>query len=177
MKPRPMSTAEIQSAHDEGAVSDLATALLDRELGHGSPRYGPRPWSDLAAALIEALDEAALDRLAEKLGPRLAGSLAAGAGPEPDRWLTTREAAERAGVHVQTIYRAVRTGSLAARRPGGATTGPLRIDPADLAAWMPAARVAGTARAAVPRPRRRSTPAAGPLGALLAAEAREAGCG
>jgi hypothetical protein len=43
MKPRPMSTAEIQSAHDEGAVSDLATALLDRELGHGSPRYGPRP--------------------------------------------------------------------------------------------------------------------------------------
>jgi len=27
----------------EGAVSDLATALLDRELGHGSPRYGPRP--------------------------------------------------------------------------------------------------------------------------------------
>lgn len=26
MKPRPMSTAEIQSAHDEGAVSDLATA-------------------------------------------------------------------------------------------------------------------------------------------------------
>ena len=32
-------------------MSDLATALLDRELGHGSPRYGPRPWSDLAAAL------------------------------------------------------------------------------------------------------------------------------
>ena len=131
--------------------------------------------SDLASALLDALDDDALDRLAERLAPRLAGRLAVGgARPEPDRWLTTREAAERAGVHVQTIYRAVRVGRLAAARPGGTTTGPLRIDPADLAHWMPAARTTGAARIA-PGPlgsRRRSSRAAGPLGALLAAEAR-----
>jgi len=102
-------------------VSDLATALLDRELGHGSPRYGPRPWSDLAAALIEALDEAALDRLAEKLGPRLAGSLAAGAGPEPDRWLPAREAAAHIGVSVHALHRlsADRRIPASQDRPGG----------------------------------------------------------
>ncbi len=126
--------------------------------------------SDLASALLDALDDDALDALAEQL--------AVGTGPEPDHWLTTHEAAERVGVHAQTIRRAVRAGNLAARRPGGTATGPLRIDPADLAAWMPAARVAGTARDAVPRPRRRGTRGAGPLGALLAAEARgKAVCG
>jgi len=132
----------------------------------------PAAVSDLASALLDALDDDALDALAEQLAPRLAERLAVGTGPEPDHWLTTHEAAERVGVHAQTIRRAVRAGNLAARRPGGTATGPLRIDPADLAAWMPAARVAGTARDAVPRPRRRGTRGAGPLGALLAAEAR-----
>ena len=77
--------------------------------------------SDLAAALLEALDEAALDRLAEKLGPRLAGSLAAGAGPEPDRWLTTREAAAHIGVSVHALHRlsADRRIPASQDRPGG----------------------------------------------------------
>ena len=68
--------------------------------------------SDLAAALLEALDDDALDRLAERLAPRLAGSLAAGTGPEPDRWLTTREAAgyigrSPNGLHKLTAARAI----------------------------------------------------------------------
>jgi len=61
--------------------------------------------SDLAAALLEALDDDALDRLAERLRPRLAGSLAAGTGPEPDRWLTTREAAGYIGRPTNAMHR------------------------------------------------------------------------
>lgn len=68
--------------------------------------------SDLAAALIASLDAEALDALAERLAPRLAGSLAAGTGPEPDRWLTTREAAgyigrSPNGLHKLTAARAI----------------------------------------------------------------------
>ena len=67
--------------------------------------------SDLATALLEALDDDALDRLAERLAPRLAGSLAAGAAPEPDRWLTTREAGyighSTTALHKLTAARAI----------------------------------------------------------------------
>jgi len=126
----------------------------------------------LAGALVDALDDAALDVLAERLAPRLA-VLAPGLAPA-EEWLTTREAAERAGVHVQTIRRAVRTGNLEASRLGGTATGPLRIGQADLTTWMPAARVTGTTRAAPPR--RRSTPTSGPLRALITAEAKGGGC-
>ncbi len=67
--------------------------------------------SDLAAALVDGLDEDALDRLAERLAPRLAGRVPAGR-TEPDRWLTTREAAAYIGrsptaLHKLTAARAI----------------------------------------------------------------------
>lgn len=60
--------------------------------------------SDLGAALLEALDEDALDRLADQLVPRLAGRLAVGRG-EPDRWLTSREAAGYIGRSVTALHK------------------------------------------------------------------------
>jgi hypothetical protein len=44
--------------------------------------------SDLAAALVDSLDDAALDELAAKLAPRLAARL----GPGGDEWLDTKGA-------------------------------------------------------------------------------------
>jgi len=61
--------------------------------------------TDLASALVEALDDDALDRLAERLAPRLAGSLAASTEPEPDRWLTTREAASYIGRSTTALHK------------------------------------------------------------------------
>jgi hypothetical protein len=60
--------------------------------------------SDLAAALLDALDAEALDRLAEQLAPRLAARLAADA-PEPDRWLDTRGAAAYIGRSPSAVHK------------------------------------------------------------------------
>jgi excisionase family DNA binding protein len=90
--------------------------------------------SDLAAALLEALDDDALDRLAERLAPRLAGSLAAGTGPEPDRWLTTREAAGYIGRSITALHK-----STAARAIPFSQDGPgarCYFRRSDLDAWM-----------------------------------------
>ena len=76
--------------------------------------------TDLAAALLNALDEDSLDKLADQLAPRLAGRLAAGSA-EPDRWLTAREAADHLGVSVHALHRlsADRRIPASQNRPGG----------------------------------------------------------
>ena len=76
--------------------------------------------SDLADALLNALDADALDRLAEQLAPRLAGRLAADA-PEPDRWLDTRGAADHLALSVHALHRlsADRRIPAAQDKPGG----------------------------------------------------------
>jgi len=76
--------------------------------------------SDLADALIASLDAEALDALAERLAPRLAGRLVADA-PEPDRWLPAREAAAHLGVSVHALHRLSADRRLPASqdRPGG----------------------------------------------------------
>lgn len=65
----------------------------------------------LARAVLEALDEEALDTLAERLAPRLA-ERAAGRREDEDRWLTSREAAAYIGrsptaLHKLTAARAI----------------------------------------------------------------------
>ena len=75
--------------------------------------------TDLAAALLDALDADALDRLAEQLAPRLAGRLAADDGP--DRWLDARGAADHLALSVHALHRlsADRRIPAAQDRPGG----------------------------------------------------------
>lgn len=88
----------------------------------------------LGAALVLELDDEALAALAERLAPFMPEPVKRGDAPveTTERLLTAAEAAERAAVHVETIRRAVRDGQLAAGRAGRS----LRIDPADLSAWL-----------------------------------------
>lgn len=78
-------------------------------------------------AFLADLDDQALDRLAELLAPRLASRAAAPTGP-----LTTRQAAQRAGVHERTIRRALAAGTLA----GQTIAGRWRIDVGDVDTWL-----------------------------------------
>ena len=59
-----------------------------------------RAVSDLATVLLAELDDDALDALAERLAPRLAGRLA----PAEDRWLTAADAGHYLGVTRKRIY-------------------------------------------------------------------------
>jgi excisionase family DNA binding protein len=86
--------------------------------------------SDLARALLAELDGEALDLFADRLAPRLQQRIGTPTGTEI--LLTCRQAADRAGLHVETIRRAVRSGALRAGRAGRS----LRIWPADLEAWL-----------------------------------------
>ena len=57
--------------------------------------------SKLGIALVESLDEAALDLLAERLAPRIAERLVGG----DDRWLSTKEAANYLGLSVHALHK------------------------------------------------------------------------
>lgn len=57
----------------------------------------------LARAVLEALDEDALDALAERLAPRIAARLAGPREDGGDRWMTTAQAAGYIGVHRDTV--------------------------------------------------------------------------
>jgi excisionase family DNA binding protein len=60
----------------------------------------------LAAALVDALDDAALERLLARLGPRLLELVAARLGDRgEDRWLSTREAAEYLGLTPNALHK------------------------------------------------------------------------
>lgn len=79
--------------------------------------------SDLGLALVEALDDAALERLVELLGPRLVDAVAARLADRDggDRWLSTREAAEYAGTTPNALHKAMaaREIEFAQDTPGG----------------------------------------------------------
>jgi excisionase family DNA binding protein len=59
---------------------------------------------NLAAAVVDALDDDALDVLAAKLAPRLVGHLPETA-PAEDRWMTSREAASYLGTTLSTMWK------------------------------------------------------------------------
>ena len=71
-----------------------------------------------------ALSSSELRELADALRPYLRA--------DPDALLTPREAAQRAGVHIETVRRAVRSGALPASHAGRA----VRIQLGDLDAWL-----------------------------------------
>jgi excisionase family DNA binding protein len=58
--------------------------------------------TDLARALVDALDDDALEALAVRLGPRLAELLGS---QREDRWLCTREAAEYLGLGLGSLHK------------------------------------------------------------------------
>jgi excisionase family DNA binding protein len=64
-------------------------------------------YPDLASALVNALDEGALDALAERLAPRLAARAVreAATTPSDDGWLTTRQAADYLGLTRTALHR------------------------------------------------------------------------
>lgn len=74
--------------------------------------------SGLAAALLAELDDDALDALAERLAPRLADRLGVG-DPEPDRWLTTAEAARHLGLSVTALHKLTAARQVPCEQPGG----------------------------------------------------------
>lgn len=78
--------------------------------------------ADLATLIVEALDDAALDALAERLGPRLAARAGEAAAPTGgDRWLGSREAAHYLGlpsVHALHKLTAARSIPFAQDAPG-----------------------------------------------------------
>jgi excisionase family DNA binding protein len=100
---------------------------------------------DLAAALLGALDEAALAALAERLRPHLA------AADDERPLLDPRQAAARLRLHEKTVVRMAREGRL----PGAIRIGKgWRFDPAGLVPQPP------VHPAAPATPERRAAPAA-----------------
>ena len=97
-------------------------AAAERDRAHGMGSVSATDNNIVVTGLAETLanlDEAALRALADALRPYLLD-----AEPEPDALLTPQEAARRASVHVETIRRAVRSGSAALE--AGRARGPHR---------------------------------------------------
>jgi excisionase family DNA binding protein len=71
----------------------------------------------LAAALVDALDDAALGDLADRLAPLLAERL----GGQADEWMDTRQAATYLRMGVSTLHRLAKAGTVPAHQdmPGG----------------------------------------------------------
>jgi excisionase family DNA binding protein len=98
----------------------------------------------IVQALLDELDDRALDELATRLAPRLRPA----EPQQPATLLTTRQVAERVGVHERTIARAVSASRLEATKVGGRW----RIAPAAVDAWL----TTGHATDTPPRSRRRA---------------------
>lgn len=125
--------------------------------------------TDLWRGLLNAADPDDLAELAKLLSPLLL---------EPEReevsaaggevMLSCSQAAQRAGTHVETIRRAVRSGALPAGRVGRS----LRIAPSHLDAWLSVdGRCASARRPPARRPRAsRPRPARRPLADAFAME-------
>jgi excisionase family DNA binding protein len=127
--------------------------------------------TDLARALVDELDAAALDRLAELLAPRLEARMAPPADAA-EVMLTASEAALRTGLHAETIRRAARTGKLYAGHAGRS----VRIAPSDLDAWLSGAdQDKPEPRPRARRPRRSARPSLADTFARLEQEATGVG--
>jgi excisionase family DNA binding protein len=85
----------------------VAARANSRPAPHGAARTPP---ATLADVLLDALDDAATQQLAERLRPHLP--------LEPDRLLDAREAAGLLGLHPDTLVRMARTGRIWAQKAG-----------------------------------------------------------
>jgi excisionase family DNA binding protein len=71
----------------------------------------------LAAAIVDALDDATLGTLADRLAPLLAQRI----GGQADEWMGTRQAAAYLRMGVSTLHRLAKAGTVPAHQdvPGG----------------------------------------------------------
>lgn len=74
--------------------------------------------NSLAAALIDQLDDAALDALDERLASRVIGRIVASLAKEPDPWLNSDQAARHLACPRGRIDDLVQPGKLEAHRDG-----------------------------------------------------------
>lgn len=86
--------------------------------------------SELAAALVDALDERSLDQLAMALAPRLSVLMGESVGEMP--WLDARGAAERLACSRGTVYELARTQQIPHHKVGGRW----RFRPEELDLWV-----------------------------------------
>ncbi len=68
----------------------------------------------LALALVQSLDDDALDALALALAPRLRAILSADL--DDDQWLTTKDAADHLGITVKALHHRAAAGSIPCHR-------------------------------------------------------------
>jgi hypothetical protein len=99
----------------------------------------------LARALLDELDDEALDELARRLAPRLGRHDRSEDGVNGGELLSPAAAAVRVQVHPRTIYRALTAGELQGRKIASRW----KIEPGALEAW---AQSGGRARSRVPVP-------------------------
>src|SRR5215211_7854752 len=125
--------------------------------------------SRLAAELVAALDDEALDQLAEQLAPRLALRIVPDAMHdrrlEHRGFMTAAEVAVRARLHLQTVYRHLRSGRLRGDRAGSGW----RITPEAFEEYVAVEQPAQTRGTSASRARL-ATKGRSPLRALLDAE-------
>lgn len=86
--------------------------------------------SELAAALLDALDERSLDQLAMALAPRLGMLVGESVSAAP--WLDARGAAERLALSRDTIYELARSQQIPHHKVGAR----LRFRPEELDLWV-----------------------------------------
>lgn len=90
---------------------------------------------DLARALVAALDDAALDELAQLLAPRLAGRLEVVEPQTPARgWLDAKAAAEYVGLTPNALHKLTAARRIPFEQPAG-RGGKCWFRAADLDAW------------------------------------------
>jgi excisionase family DNA binding protein len=70
--------------------------------------------ADLGRALLASLDDGALDELATRLAPMLAGKLPTAERVVADKWLTAREAAAYLGLTLDALHKRTRRRSIPA---------------------------------------------------------------
>jgi len=124
--------------------------------------------AELARLLPDALDEDALRDLASRLLPYLETP---DVGEHHARLLTAADAAERVGVNVETVRRAIRAGDLTVAARIGRSP---RITVVALETWLAdtSRNAGGAATPRYRRPRRVSRPAENSLRAAFAANDR-----
>jgi hypothetical protein len=97
----------------------------------------------LAAAVVAALDDLALDELADRLAPKLAARLAA-IEPPPDEWLASSKAAAYLDLSVNALHKLTAARAIPFEQDGPGCKMWFRRSALD--AW----RVAGGARSPTP---------------------------
>ena len=122
----------------------------------GTRRLRPALEANLLEALVDAIpalmDEHALQELARRLQPLLGAANQEHELMDEPRLLTCHEAALRARVHVETIYRAVRSGAIPVAAKIGRSP---RISQSALDSWLaaPTARLSSPEQKTHVRPR------------------------